>query len=159
VAAALVAGCLGFLPFNVPRARIFLGDVGSGALGFLVAALLIAAWRLEVAPLPALALLPSAFLLDAGLTLSQRIATGKRWTEPHREHLYQWLVRSGASHVAISAWYGVWTLGMGLLASWLRLQESTPAWIICVGVYLAGALIWWHCRSHLAARARRRSTR
>lgn len=42
LALALLAGCVGFLPFNFPRARIFLGDVGSGALGYVLAALLAA---------------------------------------------------------------------------------------------------------------------
>lgn len=73
------AACCGFLPFNFPRARIFLGDVGSGALGLLVMAALIQVWWLSRIPAAALLLLISAFALDAVLTLVQRVVQGKRW--------------------------------------------------------------------------------
>jgi UDP-N-acetylmuramyl pentapeptide phosphotransferase/UDP-N-acetylglucosamine-1-phosphate transferase len=76
---ALVAACLGFLPFNFPRARIFLGDVGSGALGLAVAALAIAVVGENPMRWPVALLLPSAFLIDAGLTLGQRLVRGERW--------------------------------------------------------------------------------
>src|SRR6218665_1909494 len=73
---ALAAGCAGFLPFNFPRARIFMGDVGSGALGYLVAGLL--ALGLGVADtVPVLWLmLPAVFFTDAGFTLLSRILKG-----------------------------------------------------------------------------------
>src|SRR3546814_3680174 len=70
MALALAAACLGFLPLNLPRARIFLGDVGSGALGYALALVIVlaavgggeasspAAWMLLLLP-------PSAFLVDA----------------------------------------------------------------------------------------------
>ena len=66
LAVAVAAACLGFLPFNLPRARIFLGDAGSGAIGFLLALLL--AWGAmgRAASDWVLLLLPaSAFLVDA----------------------------------------------------------------------------------------------
>ncbi len=157
----LLAATLGFLPFNIPRARIFLGDVGSGALGFVVACLLLRsivtgglAW--PVALLPA-----SAFLIDAGLTLLQRILHGKAWWRPHREHLYQWLVRSGRSHVHVTACYALWTLAAGALA--LALARSSPAvggWITGTAL-LCGSLLWMWLRNRLwmAARHRRKHRR
>src|SRR5690606_29064486 len=71
-AIALAAACLGFLPFNFPRARIFLGDVGSGVLGFALAVLgvlvLLPARGAAGPPLVLLLFLPvSAFLVDAAL--------------------------------------------------------------------------------------------
>lgn len=88
LAGALFAACLGFLPFNFPRARIFLGDVGSGALGFALAGLLTVAyssakpsWWLILPMLP--------FLVDAGFTLLSRILRGERWWTPHVGHVYQ----------------------------------------------------------------------
>lgn len=150
LALALAAACLGFLPFNFPRARIFLGDVGSGALGLLIAALLLLAWREGAAGLAALLLLPSAFLLDGGLTLAARARAGKPLAKAHREHLYQWLVRSGVSHARVTALYAVWTLLMVALC--LRWPQAGAA--LAAGAYLAGGLLWWQCRQRLLERAR-----
>ena len=151
----LIAAMLGFLPFNFPRARIFLGDVGSGALGFVVSCLLVRAvvagglsWRL--AWLPA-----SAFLLDAGLTLLWRIARGKRWWRPHREHLYQWLVRSGCSHVSVTGWYALWTIVAGALMLIAAGGGAVGVWI-SVGALLFGCLFWMWLRSRLWKTARLR---
>lgn len=101
---AAAAACLGFLPFNFPRARIFLGDVGSGALGLALA------WLLAVLVLQrpgawpsALALLP--FLADAGFTLVRRMLRGEKWWQPHATHLYQRLARRHGSHVPVTLAY------------------------------------------------------
>ena len=108
---ALIAATLGFLPFNFPKAKIFLGDVGSGALGFSLA--LMAGLSLEVMP-PAtwlLVLLPlSAFVLDAGFTLLARMLRGERWWTPHVEHAYQRWARRAGSHLTVTAGYAAWTL-------------------------------------------------
>jgi UDP-N-acetylmuramyl pentapeptide phosphotransferase/UDP-N-acetylglucosamine-1-phosphate transferase len=106
VALGLCAACIGFLPFNFPRARIFLGDVGSGALGFALAVvLLVAASRSAPGQWLLLALLPAVFIVDAGVTLLERMAQGRRWWEPHREHAYQWAVRRGHSHARVTNLY------------------------------------------------------
>lgn len=105
LAIAVAAGCLGFLPFNFPRARIFMGDVGSGALGYLLAALIAlasvttqVAWLLLLVPV-------SAFVVDAGFTLSSRMLSGQRWMEPHTQHVYQRAVKAGASHTQVTGVY------------------------------------------------------
>jgi UDP-N-acetylmuramyl pentapeptide phosphotransferase/UDP-N-acetylglucosamine-1-phosphate transferase len=118
---ALIAALSGFLPFNFPRAKIFLGDVGSGALGFAMA--LMAGLSLDAVPFAAwpLVLLPlSAFLLDAGLTLLSRIARRERWWTPHVEHAYQCWARHADSHVPVTAGYAAWTFSAGLGMVWLR---------------------------------------
>lgn len=159
IAAVLAAACLGFLPFNLPRARVFLGDVGSGALGFAVAALLLLAWTQHLRPWPALLLLPSAFVLDAGLTLLSRMLHGRRWYRPHREHLYQWWVRRGRSHAAVTAAYAAWTTAMAALVL------CNPDWneanwtVTAIGIHGLGALIWWQGRRQLLRGAARRRAR
>jgi UDP-N-acetylmuramyl pentapeptide phosphotransferase/UDP-N-acetylglucosamine-1-phosphate transferase len=155
LAAALLAACAGFLPFNLPRARIFLGDVGSGALGLLVGVLLLVAWLRGALPLPALLLLPSAFALDAGLTLLGRVRAGKRWTRPHREHLYQWLVRSGASHAGVTTGYAGWTLCM-LLGAALVAGRPWLGWPLLLLVYVGGARFWRRSRQWVLATTRKR---
>jgi UDP-N-acetylmuramyl pentapeptide phosphotransferase/UDP-N-acetylglucosamine-1-phosphate transferase len=96
----VIAGAaLGFIPHNFPKARMFMGDVGSASVGFLLAALVLwiardYGWWLLIP----LGLLHANFVLDTGLTLARRVLRGERWHEAHREHFYQRLIRSGKSH-------------------------------------------------------------
>lgn len=150
------AACLGFLPFNFPRAAIFLGDVGSGALGLLGGLLLWMAWVTEPAQGWALVLLPSALLVDASLTLASRIVSGRRWYTAHREHLYQWLIRSGRSHAQVAMLYMAWNLGVVVPA--LAAMQVWPARAASVAVavlWLACGLWWFGKRAILTHRRAR----
>ena len=93
----LAAGLVGFLPFNFPRARIFMGDVGSQFCGFVLAVLGVVAARFEQVELSALLvpLLIFGVLYDVAFTLVRRAVVGDRLTQPHRSHLYQVAHRSG----------------------------------------------------------------
>jgi UDP-N-acetylmuramyl pentapeptide phosphotransferase/UDP-N-acetylglucosamine-1-phosphate transferase len=73
----LAAACAGFLPWNVPQARVFMGDAGSVPLGFAFAALLLLGWQQGALSLSCVLLLPSVFLVDAGLTLLRRFLRGE----------------------------------------------------------------------------------
>lgn len=153
VALALAAACVGFLPLNLPRARIFLGDVGSGALGYALAtAILFAAlgaarpdgaatWILLLLP-------PSAFLLDASLTLGARILRGERWWTPHVGHAYQRLARLAGRHWPVTLAYAAWALTAAMLA--LFGQGGSITFIMCVGIawYLGGGVLWLWFESH-----------
>ncbi|HEY2682913.1 MAG TPA: glycosyltransferase family 4 protein [Steroidobacteraceae bacterium] len=98
---ALAFSTLGFLPWNWPPARIFMGDVGSGFLGFLMSALGIAASRHGAMPVPVWFILGGVFMVDATLTVGRRMARGERWFDAHRTHAYQHLaVRYG--HLAVT---------------------------------------------------------
>lgn len=111
LALAAIGAIFGFLPFNLPKARLFLGDVGSGALGYALAWL--AALAMDAMPQSAwlwLSLPLSAFLLDAGLTLFSRMTRGERWWLPHVEHVYQRWARRTGSHLAVSGAYALWTV-------------------------------------------------
>ncbi len=156
MAILLAATVLGFLPFNVPRARIFLGDVGSGGLGFMVAILLLRAVVTGGIAWPVALLPASALLVDGGMTLLLRIVRGKAWWLPHREHLYQWLVRDGRLHVHVTACYALWTLAAGVLAMALaRCSPAVGAWI-SGGALLSGSLLWMWLRNRLWMAARHR---
>lgn len=138
---ALAAACLGFLPFNFPKARIFLGDVGSGGLGYLVAALLVMGF--DAAPASAWALLPlSAFLLDAALTLGTRMVRGEQWWTPHVGHLYQRLARSWNGHTWVTVCYAVWTVCAIWLLWLVRAWEPMAIMGAVLAWYLAGSVIW-----------------
>ncbi len=98
---SLSAAALGFLAWNRPPARIFLGDVGSTSLGYLAFALsaqgIGRGWFMPWLPLIAFA----PFLLDSSATLLRRLLRGERFWEPHRQHLYQRIVARGGSHVVL----------------------------------------------------------
>lgn len=138
---ALAAACVGFLPFNMPRARIFMGDVGSGALGYALGALLV----LAAMALPSRSLLwllpPSAFLVDAGLTLARRVGRGEAWWTAHAQHAYQaWARRVGHGPVTLA--YAGWTMA-AIALMWL-LRGSSTAFILgsVMAWYTAAAFLW-----------------
>lgn len=143
----LSAACLGFLPSNFPRARIFLGDVGSGTLGIALAVLVVLLLS-DAAPgqgagLLVLACLPlSAFLIDATLTLGWRIVSREQWWTAHVGHAYQRLARRTGSHVPVAFAYAGWT-AVAVLAA---LAASGSGFIVklavCAGFIAAGILVW-----------------
>ncbi len=155
----LAAACAGFLPFNAPRARIFLGDVGSGALGLACGMLLLVAACSAPEHLGWWLLLPSALLVDAAMTLASRILRGRRWYTAHREHLYQWLVRSGWSHARVAACYMGWNLFVVVPACFVlwRWPESTQA--VVAGVLLLATMLWWRGKHWLRSRPARQGVR
>lgn len=114
LAVAIAGAAAGFLPWNL-GGSIFMGDVGSAGLGFLLSLLVLRTSR--VAPSVA-AILPLApFLFDAGVTIVARAVRGERFfSTPHRSHFYQRLVASGLSHVTVSLIYATLALLSSLLA-------------------------------------------
>jgi len=149
----LAAAVMGFLPFNLPRARLFMGDVGSGALGFAIAA-----FALMLEPVlvdPWILLLPVApMITDASLTLVQRMLLGRRWYAAHRSHLYQWWVRRGASHVRVSLAYALFSLLVVLPSMSLALTHPGLRLPITCSVYALAAVLWLWGRARLLRRLR-----
>ena len=145
---ALVAASLGFLPWNFPRARLFLGDVGSGALGYAIGALvaMAVAWGGNGALV--LALLPlSAFLVDAGLTLARRILRRERWWQPHVTHAYQAAARRHG-HVAVTLGFAAWTVAGTALAWACRDMSFTSLIISLLTWYTLGVAAWLLLQRH-----------
>lgn len=138
----LAAGCAGFLPFNFPQARIFMGDVGSGALGYLVAGLLALGLSVtDKAPVLWL-MLPAVFLADSGFTLFSRMLRGEQWMQPHTQHLYQRFVKREYSHVAVTLGYSLFSLvGLTLAVQFSRLPLGW-GWAGGVTWLVATALAW-----------------
>lgn len=143
LAVATAAGCLGFLCFNWPPAKIFMGDVGSGALGLVICA--VAAFLVQRHPAMfwACAILPSAFLVDSGLTLARRMLAGQRWYTPHRQHLYQWLVRVNWSHARTDVAYMIWNLAIAAPLAWAAARWPARGLWCLVAAYAAGIFVWY----------------
>ena len=128
--AGLAAASLGFLVYNWSPAWIFLGDVGSGVLGFgLASAPLLAPMSVRPAAVFFVGLSLFLFLADATFTLVARARRGERLHVAHRQHLYQRLVAGGWSHARAAATLGAgaFVLTAGALLAWRR-AEPDWAW-------------------------------
>lgn len=109
------AACFGFLVWNVPPARIFMGDVGAHFLGLFFVWVAFAGPQSGVPTF--VALLPlGAFLVDTAYTLCRRALRRERLTRAHRFHLYQRLERSGLTPIEVDCLYVLWTLLFGAAA-------------------------------------------
>ena len=143
----LAAGVAGFLPFNFPRARIFMGDVGSQFCGFVLAVLAVVASRFEGVELSFLLvpMLLSGVLFDVAFTLARRLLAGERVTQAHRGHLYQVAARAGVPawavtliHVGFAAFGGsvaLWFIAAsGAAKPWIPLLTLLPqvVWLVYV---------------------------
>jgi UDP-GlcNAc:undecaprenyl-phosphate GlcNAc-1-phosphate transferase len=150
----LAAGLAGFLPFNFPRARIFMGDVGSQFCGFILAVLGIAAARFETVEMSFLLVpcLLSGVLFDVAFTLARRALAGQRLTEAHRGHLYQVAQRAGMDARFVAALYwGFAALGgvvcLVFVAAPSRFKPLLPP------LLLVPQLVWLAAVAHRARRA------
>ena len=118
----------GFLIFNWAPARVFMGDVGSGFLGFLVWMIALSLAVAETVPFVASMVLLTVFWFDATYTLGVRVVTGQAFADAHRSHLYQ-RVAQRAGHgttVAIFCGYAV-------------------AWLYPLSVAVVKMPEWWLC--------------
>jgi len=118
IASFLAAASSGFLLWNWPKAKIFMGDVGSGFLGLLLGILILLAAQQVAVLLYCGLILFGLFITDASYTLLVRILTGQKWYEAHCSHSYQHAAkRYGHLPVLLSAWIInlCWLLPISLL--------------------------------------------
>ena len=114
---AVAGAALGFLRWNWSPAKIFMGDVGSLALGaFFAIIAMIGSSSLDI-PFSAFLILYAVYLADSGVTLLRRIIKRERWWQAHRSHFYQRAVQSGYSHAQVSLAVLAINLLLAVLAS------------------------------------------
>jgi Fuc2NAc and GlcNAc transferase len=130
-AALFAAACGGFLLWNWPPARIFMGDAGSGFLGMYIAVLALACARSSAIAVFIWLILAGAFFVDATVTFLRRLLRGARVHEAHREHAYQRLSRRWSSHLRVD----VALIGINLV--WL----GPCAWAASVNPEAAGYIV------------------
>jgi Fuc2NAc and GlcNAc transferase len=127
--ALLAVAVLGFLVWNVPPARIFMGDAGSGFLGVTIGVLALDAGWSAPERLWVWLILLGVFIVDATVTLLRRLARGDRVYEAHRSHAYQQAARRTGSHRVV-------TLAVGAInLCWLL------PWAVVVALGRANALV------------------
>jgi len=149
MAAVITGSLLGFLVINWSPAGIFMGDVGSGFLGFGLAIVLLYLLLERPQLWLAYALPCGVFWVDASYTLLRRILTGQAFLQAHRSHTYQILARRWQSHskvvIAMAVYNGVWLLPLAIFT------VMRPEWGI---LWLTAAwlpLLWlaWKCEAGL----------
>ena len=123
----LAIAASGFLPQNLRRGRLFMGDNGSLSLGFLIAAFAVIAANASEGRMNAL-FVPTVFLpllFDVALTLVSRLIRKRNVLQAHREHLYQLMMRAGASHASVAVIY-MGAVSLSAAAAFLMLTLPAP---------------------------------
>ncbi|APH55944.1 Undecaprenyl-phosphate alpha-N-acetylglucosaminephosphotransferase [Granulibacter bethesdensis] len=142
----LASGIAGFLPFNFPKARIFMGDVGSQFCGFVLAMLGIAASRFDNVDMSFLLvpMLLFGVLFDVAFTLIRRGLNGENVTAAHRGHLYQIASRSGFSREAVTLIHWGFVV-LGGCACLLFMQAGPSGKLVIPALLLVPQLLWLGC--------------
>jgi UDP-N-acetylmuramyl pentapeptide phosphotransferase/UDP-N-acetylglucosamine-1-phosphate transferase len=146
---ALAGACSGFLLFNWHPARIFMGDVGSGTLGFILAALpfqLPQTVRSKV--VFSVVIFLWFFLSDGIFTIVRRLGRGEKVWAAHCSHLYQRLVRAGMSHEQVVVRVGAGAVSLtllGLIAS--RMGSDAARWVL-VAVATGAFILYYRWTSN-----------
>jgi Fuc2NAc and GlcNAc transferase len=120
--AILTASILGFLFFNLPPAKIFLGDVGSGFIGFTTAVVSLVVAKDEPLVAWAMIILLGVFVTDATITLLRRLLSREHVYIAHRTHAYQHLSKKLNSHLPVSLGVGAINLFFLLPIAWLVVE-------------------------------------
>lgn len=136
LSATIIGACAGFLLLNWHPAKIFMGDVGSVPLGFLIG-FFIFKLALIGYPLPAL-LIPLYYLSDSGITISKRALKGEKIWEAHRSHFYQRATALAGTPKPIV--FMILVANLALIAA-AFIAVSTPWLGALVGAMVVGALL------------------
>ncbi len=140
----LAAGTAGFLVWNWPPARIFMGDVGSGFIGFTLGVVAILSIKHESLNLWSWLLLMGCFLVDASLTLLRRVAAGERWYQAHCTHAFQNAARKAGSHQRVTVGLLlinlIWLLPIATLTT---IHPEYGVYLAMIGLIPLGMLALW----------------
>ncbi|MFP4207755.1 MAG: MraY family glycosyltransferase [Wenzhouxiangella sp.] len=135
---ALAGACLGFLFWNRPPARLFMGDSGSMMIGAMVGLLALSGAAGGGISIWASLIVSALFVVDATATLARRLVAGQQWYTAHREHAYQRLIAGGWSHGRVLLLYTL--INLAVVLPVLLLAVRFPAWDLPLALGLVGAL-------------------
>ncbi|MBR5261042.1 MAG: undecaprenyl/decaprenyl-phosphate alpha-N-acetylglucosaminyl 1-phosphate transferase [Oscillospiraceae bacterium] len=140
VLAALAGGCIGFIPYNINPAKIFMGDTGSQLLGYVLATVSVVGlfkfYALFTFAVPLLAL---AFpILDTAFAIVRRVLKGQSPFHPDRGHLHHRLIDMGFTQKqAVAVLYAISTV-MGLVAMVVATTGTTKVLLLAIALTIAG---------------------
>jgi UDP-N-acetylmuramyl pentapeptide phosphotransferase/UDP-N-acetylglucosamine-1-phosphate transferase len=156
LALAAAAAAAGFLTLNFPPARIFMGDVGSTALGFFFASLPFLPSSRAAVPVEVVGLALALFVLDATWTVIRRMARGERFFQAHRTHWYQRPLAQGVSHrsITLAVFPGMVAMGAAAVA-YVKVASVVRAVLVvsAVGLFAAYASLVLQLERRAAALA------
>jgi len=132
----LGASQLGFLVWNWPPARLFMGDAGSIPTGFLLSGLALVGAVNDHLGLPGWLVLLAVFITDASWTLMWRISSGQAYTQPHRLHAYQRLARHWGSHLRVDILLALIFFAWLLPLAWISEIYPNHAFLLVILAYL-----------------------
>lgn len=138
----LGGACSGFLIWNWPPAKIFMGDVGSCVIGFIFGAMALVTWANGTLSLAVWLIMLSIFISDSSLTLAKRILSGDKWYQAHRKHGYQLIVQGGTSHKHLVYLILFINILFILPLSYVATQSRDYEWFITAGVYILLGSLW-----------------
>jgi len=138
----LSAACFGFLIWNWPPAKIFMGDVGSCFTGFIFASVALIGSIENIISIAVWLILLSIFICDTSLTLMKRMFNGEKWYKAHRNHAYQLLIQSGMSHRQLVISLILINSLLLLPLSFMAYSIDTYKWWITAGVYCCIGSVW-----------------
>jgi Fuc2NAc and GlcNAc transferase len=149
IAICMSLSCLGFLPQNLPGAKVFMGDIGSILLGSVFGSLVFLTSQ-TVLDFVCMASFLFTFYADELTTMFERLRDGENLTQAHRRHVYQLLANEkGAPHWKISAGYGLLQLGVGIGALAVKPLGIMAVLLLLTLCFLIFALVSRYLRSFL----------
>jgi Fuc2NAc and GlcNAc transferase len=141
----LAFGVCGFLYFNLPPAKLFMGDLGSNYLGYTLGALGGIAIQSGNVNVWTILVLLSVFIVDTGATLAGRIRAGLVWYHAHRSHAYQQAALRLRSHGRVVLAIGVinvcWLLPLAWLTTVFESWGVLITFVAWLPLYFAGRQI------------------
>lgn len=144
----LAAAVSGFLYFNLPAAKLFMGDIGSNFLGLVLAVLALLALENGAVNIWTLLVLPASFLIDSTVTLLARMRAGLVWYHGHNSHAYQRAAKILDSHakvvLGVAVINGCWILPI----SWATLKFEQAGFLLVMVAWMPLFFLVRYIRRH-----------
>lgn len=149
LAICISLACLGYLPFNVPRSKVFMGDVGSILLGFVFAALVVMLAR-NYQDMLCFAALLFPFYADELTTMAVRLQDRENLVQSHRRHLYQLLANEvGMAHWKVTLMYGAMQLAVGGGVLFLNAYGARPVVLFLTACFIIFSFVSLFIRNEI----------
>jgi len=142
VSAVICLACCGFLFWNWPPAKIFMGDVGSCSLGFCFGILAVMSELTNSIPIAIWFILLAVFICDATYTLFMRVVRREKWYKAHKTHAYQRLVLCGMTHKKLVSLVSVINILILWPLAWIVYQNDTLTLLVLSFVISLMFILW-----------------